>query len=378
MAAAQEIPIGSEIGDEPTIRTVAQQYAASNGYDDPDDTLCANPNQKLSDPEVCVFWPPATGPFAGNAAYVEVTIKSESGGMFAGIWDILSPDHGARATGRRVEAEGGPGDYLFFQGTSDCNASLDLELSGSNNDFTGNVHSNAGLKLNGSNNDFEGEITYRSSCGVDQSGSNLSFDPEPPEGYTPNSALPLPMPIGDGGDGYEYDDFPCHNTHNPAAGLYRYTNSSLDIKDKSELWLNNNPNTKQLKPNIMICVAGELKISTQGVSGTATFVAQTKLDMSGSDPSLTGSFNNILFYAGGNSDDAIKIAGSGDSDPSTAELTGFIHAPRGRVKWEGSNSYSAFISVIAWRIQVPGSNSNLAALNEASGADIEPALELVE
>jgi hypothetical protein len=48
------------------------------------------------------------------------------------------------------------------------------------------------------------------------------------------------------------------------------------------------------------------------------------------------------------------------------------------VKWECSNSYSAFVCVIALRIQVAGSNSTLAALNEGSGAGGEDILELVE
>ncbi|HUF53309.1 MAG TPA: pilus assembly protein TadG-related protein [Dehalococcoidia bacterium] len=314
--------------------TKGLEYSERNGFDDADGDVTVT----------------VTPTYNGDPDLVEVTISEDAPAMFAPIFGVLGIDIGARAVARVQGAPPSTGLPALFAISDDCGDPAVLEIPGSNNVVVGAVHSNGDLKLNGSNNDFEGGgFTYN--CDFDHSGSDNTFDP------APDQTRVDPPPVF-----YEYDDFPC--THE--------FDDDIDLQDYDYLWVNDDPDGGVLRDDQVICSSSDLQLSGQGISGRVTLVAGDELKVSGSDFNLTGYWNGVLFYSSASHDSAIDISGSG------GDWTGIIHAPHGKVKFQGSSNLSVTGSIIADSMVLSGSDWSISADSSSSSPPQPPLIYLVE
>jgi hypothetical protein len=135
---------------------------------------------------------------------------------------------------------------------------------------------------------------------------------------------------------YAYGQFPCT--------VVLGQQKQLDHPANSSLWVNNNPGTRRLKDNV-ICSTGDMTLDTNDASGNVTLVAQGRLRVRASDADLRPYWNNVLLYSSSSGNDAIQI------DRNDQQLTGFIHAPNGRVDIEGSD-HNITGSIVADRVSI--------------------------
>ncbi|MDA1061327.1 MAG: hypothetical protein O2895_00175 [Chloroflexi bacterium] len=248
----------------------------------------------------------------------------------AAAFDLRRFSIGDASVGARAVAKvENSGTYALFASNSSCGSPSSLDINGSTNGVVGAVHSNSDMHVSGSNNDFQGEVTY--SCGFSDGGGSNTFS-------TPPALVPSrPPPIE-----YAYSDFPCD---------YVYT-MPTNLGSVNEVWVGDDPCSNQLKTAV-ICSTSHLTLSGSDVTGTVTLVAGGNLNVSGSDFILLPYWNDVLLFSSSSSPQAIDISGSG------GVWRGFINAPVGRVKIAGSGNLSLQSSVVAADIQMSGSNLSI-------------------
>jgi len=268
-------------------------------------------------------------PYNSDLSKLEVKVERPVSFIFGKVLGLDKTGISARAVAQSTFSVNGGGGYAIFVINNSCSANDPLEISGSDVDVTGLVHSNSKIKIGGSNDSFNGATTH--SCTFTDSGSNNSFTP-PPE-QSGNRTPPLD---------YSYSDFPCD---------YSYT-EDVDLSSKNELWLNDDPSTLTLK-DAVICSTQDLQLSVQGAKGNVTLVAGDEVKLSGSDMDLKGFWRDILAFSAASHDSAIDMSGSGGN------WEGYIYAPNGRVKIQGQNALSVKGSIIADRVNVSGSNFSI-------------------
>jgi hypothetical protein len=182
-----------------------------------------------------------------------------------------------------------------------------LQLSGSKNKVTGNVHSNGGLKITGSKNTVSGAVTYRTGCSANVKGLTATaagLQADPLAHLTPAH-------------------FPC---------TFSRTGS----------WNLSGP----LAPGVY-CATGTITLSASKVSGDVTFVAN-RVELSGSNLNLTPNRLGVLIWATGTGD-AVKVSGSNST------FGGIVYAPNGKAELSGSNLTLG--SIVASTIKLSGSGS---------------------
>lgn len=240
--------------------------------------------------------------------------------------------------------------YAIFANHTSCGTSDALELNGSDLTINGGVHSNSVLKVPGSNNDFNGDSSYV--CSINNSGSGNSY-----QSGSPYSTSTKPSPVN-----YVYSDF------DPGIPCTRRWTSDVDLKSVNNIWVGDNPSSKQLKPGVY-CSTRKLTLSESGVSGSVTLVAQQEVNISGSNFNLTPYWNSVLLFTYNTSSSALDVSGSG------GQWEGLILAPRGKAKIAGSGNWSFSGAVIADQVQVSGSSFSMTALGYGS---TDNAVHLVE
>ncbi len=312
LAAAQELP------DAAAAQAVAEQYLEANGFD------VTGPNHTYE----------FTTPYQGDAYKIEVKISGDVGFIFGRVLNMDFVEVPARAVAD-AGGSGGSGAAIFVK--NDNGAPDPLEFSGSDITVVGGVHSNSSIKIGGSNNFFDGYFTY--SWDLDNPGSGNTFT------SPPQQAPYQPPPID-----YDYSDFTCD---------YEWTEDT-DLNSLPEVWVNGDPGTNQLIPGVY-CSTKDIQLSGQDITGNVSLVAGDELKISGSDFNLTAYWNDVLLYSSSDHNNAIDMSGSGGS------WTGFIHAPYGRVKIQGSDNLSVSGSIVADRVTVSGSDFSITALEESSG-----------
>lgn len=310
----------------------AQEWAELNGYED-----------GVSNTNVNV-----TYPYDGDASRLEVEIERPYSFTFGKVLGLDQLTVSARAVGQGTFTTGGGGGYAIFVINNDCSTSDPLEISGSLNDVTGDVHSNSKIKIGGSFVDFVGDTTY--TCTFTDGGSNNTFTPPPAQFGN------RPSPLD-----YTYGSFPC---------TYSYT-QDIDVGSRSELWLNNDPGTQELK-DAVICSTGDIQLSGQDVTGNVTFVAGDELKISGSNFHLKGLWNDVLAYSAGSNEAAIDMSGSGGL------WEGYIFAPNGRAKVAGQDALSVQGSIIADRVTISGSDFSINSTDNGSVSPGPGTVKLVE
>ena len=311
LAAAQELP------DSEAARAVAEQYLETNGFDIADSTH-----------DYAI-----TTPYLGNPGKIEVIIGSDVGFVFGRVLDLDFVEVKGRAVAE-ISDSGGSAPAIFAM-NDDCSAADPLLLPGSDLRVVGGVHSNSSIGIAGSNNDFDGQVTY--SCDLDNSGSNNTFSPPP------RQASNRPPPID-----YAYSDFLCD---------YEWTGDT-DLSSHPEVWVDGDPGTNELLPGVY-CSTDDLILNGQYITGTVSLIAGDELKISGSDFNISSFVNDVLAYSSGNHNSAIDMSGSGGS------WIGFVHAPLGRAKVQGSSNLSISGSVVAAEVTVSGSNFSITSFDDS-------------
>jgi hypothetical protein len=330
LAATYRLATG---GTDAQASATALEYAAANGYD----------NDGTSN-TVTVNIPPTSGAFSGQPYHAEVIIDEEPNTFFIHV--LLGSTGGVQGRGVGGYIWLSAYAYALFANSPDCSNPDTLELSGSDVTVNGQVHANANIKVPGSNNDFDGQATY--GCDLTNSGTGNTYTP------APATAGVEPFPFS-----YAYSDFPCTVSFS----------SDLTITSVNTLWKNDDPDTNELKDNV-ICATGKITLSRQGVKGNVTLVAQGELVASGSDFDLHSQWNSVLFYTASSSSSALDVSGSGGA------WQGLMLAPNGNAKVQGSANQTLSGSVMANTIKsVSGSDFTITALTEEVGGPATVALK---
>lgn len=288
-------------------------------------------------------------PYNNDATRLEVQIERPVDFIFGKVLGLDNTTISARAVGQATSSVDATSAYAIFVINKDCGTSDPLEISGSEVDVTGAMHSNSKIKVGGSNNSFVGTTTH--SCDFSNSGSNNTYTPAPRQ--TGNVDSPLD---------YVYSDFPCNFTFN----------GDVDLASRPEVWVNDNPSSLQLKDGV-ICATGDLQISSpQGITGNVTLVAGDELKLSASDFNIKGYWKDVLAFSAASHDSAIDMSGSG------GDWQGYIYAPTGRVKVQGQNGLSIKGSIIADRVSVSGSDFSIDSTRLGAVTPQPGAVSLVE
>lgn len=309
LAGGQEL-----LGSAGTARTVAENWARKNGLNP------ANEGYSFT----------ATIPHQGKTTRMEVRVAERRNYTFGRVVGLTPAVIQARAVAG--------GDIVslpaLFANDTSCGNRDAIQISGSTNTVTGDVHSNAWLKVNGSNNDVNGVGAYV--CNNQVSGSGNDFT----SGPSSTSVRPLPLD-------YSYSDFPCT----------RSFNGNFNFNSHNNVWLNNDPSTNTLKPGTY-CATGKIELSGSNVTGNVTLVARDTVNISGSDVTLTPFAKQVLIFTEVNSPQAADLSGS------HANWSGIILAENGTAKLAGSSNSSFRGSVIAHTIQVSGSNQSVTSFDD--------------
>ncbi len=105
----------------------------------------------------------------------------------------------------------------------------------------------------------------------------------------------------------------------------------------------------------MYCATGKISLSGSDISGNVTFITDGKIDLSGSNFTMTPYSKNVLLFSTNNGDDAVKLAGSGGN------WQGYQYAPNGSIELSGSGNQSIKGSIIANKVKFSGSDLSIIA-----------------
>ena len=349
LAAAWE-QCNPKVSGSPNPTQAARTTAADNGYDNSD----ANTSVVLND--------------LGSGKYqVDITITNGStfGGATPYAGDSITVLSSSVAECKVFPFLGG---YALFAGApSSCNGGVQLDLSGSSKIVNGGIHSNGDIKITGSSTTVNGDVTYVGS-------SN----------FTPSSKVytsidyPLDITIADyrpgGSRAAPYD--------NADPALDKYFNTTGDIDNN---WLKNNGYAVSLGgQKIEITKSGvyyttqdiDIKQVSMAAGVKATFAAEGQItangesDFMGFDPVVGGAndpgvlfFSNYLAPPTGPTctGSAISMSSSGIS------WTGVIFAPYGAVTPSFSTASSLNGSILAYTINVSGSDFQISWQDNPNG-----------
>jgi hypothetical protein len=180
--------------------------------------------------------------------------------------------------------------------------------------------------------------------------------------------LPEPDPIAK-----TRADFTCDFLA-PSTGMW-------DLANNGVWWVGGTKASKTLRAGTYCSrgSSGGIKLSDSDVgveavvsgAGGVTFMAQTQVELSGSDFQLHPHEHGILIFSEGNSDVAVKVAGSGGT------WEGSIYAPNGTAEVSGQNNWNFHGGIVAERVKLNGSDSNIDG-SYGDGAPPEQQYALVE
>ena len=322
--------------------TAAETSAAANGYAASELSLVENGDGDFS---------------------AEISTSSDS--FFASIIGI---DEFAVATDARAECTGGGGSgYAIFAIGDTCDKQIDV--SGSNQEFYGGIHSNRNIHTSGSSNDYGGgngvppvdEVTRVSTA--NSGGGSFSADPGYPQ-YSPTQAPPFTFDIG------RYRPGGGAATAAAALGQYfDFTGSEIkgeDIDDNGDG---------------LYYTDDKIDIGDSDLSYNVTLVSEYEDDgikISGSNVDLHPYVDGLLAFStmdhSSNDDKCSKfsIAMSGSSN----SWSGVVYAPDGMIEMSGSSNSTLTGSLIAYTVKLNGSDLRIQA--DPSGTLKPPITRLTE
>ena len=217
-----------------------------------------------------------------------------------------------------------------------------IEWSGSQNEATHRVHSNAGLTLSGSQNIFRAAVEYVTR--YEQGGANNQFASAPVQ----VSAQSLPYAI-------DINAYRPGGAVQAALGAaYFDKTSACGSNGKWELSQRSFP----LPPGVY-WVPCDIEISGSNISARFTIATTGKIQLSGAQAKLTPFYRTLSLLTSSNAIDAVKLSGS------RGEVTGLVWAPAGRVEVSGAD-WTLGCGVIGDTIKLAGSKTKVG--NGACGA----------
>lgn len=301
--------------------------------------------------------PPASGSFAGDADCVEVVPSETFEATFAVI--LGRDDLSARARAVACMTASSGGNYAIFAGAESC-SDKNLVFNGSINGVVGAVHSNDDIDISGSDNDFNNAVTYVGSGDV--GGSNNDFP-----GSDPSKTGVEPWPVE-----FDIDDFKPGGSSAAAAeatgNYFDFGNSDITSDDIG------NP----IPPGIYYTNDGDVDLSDSDLTvqggGGVTFVSNNgMIKLSGSDQVLAPYVDDLLAFS--NRGTGCDLAAF-DMSGSNHDWKGIVYAPRGLVKMAGSSNTSLTGSIVAYTVEMSGSDISLIA--DADGGGGAPVFFLAE
>ncbi len=389
------------------VQSAGLAAASANGFQTEDGTT------------VTVRTPPLNAPDnTCEECAVEVVIQRQIPGYFSRVvfqgelevttsaMGLCNPD--SNRFGSNSDEEARPDLTTLFAGSTQCNNSL--KWSGATNTIVGGVHSNNDIQVGGSSNNVYGDSSYvttldggadkvqwhdwedapgdyedpdddlvcGASCTVFDNGED-SGNPANltnPYGTDDDPLYPIEFDINDyrpGGraaleaqadSGAVYAVFSCKNQ-----------NDSMDMS-----WLEDNgywdDTTHTLQDGLYYSPCGIL-INDNDLHGNITLVAETDIDISGSKHTINPYIDDLLAFSnlarGGTdqcSSTAIKFSGSSHN------WTGMIFAPTGNVQMAASSNSALHGCIIAYTIDIPGSELFIAC--EPTDSEEEPEISLLQ
>ncbi len=292
--------------EEADIVGPASSVASQNGYD----------GNGVSN-DVTVYYPPANGPHAMDADYVEVVIDSYLSGNFvqliySGPLNVQGRAVAYCGTSSTGEEGFPPLPYAVYGGSHSC-GSASIEFSGNLNTVDGPVHSNNDWKLSGTNNYFDETITYAGS-NIQTESANV-FNGGPPQDIDTSYEWPLtaaPLDVAAYRPGGAYSSDPNYHSYSGDKDL----SGSL---------------------NGIYYATGKITLSDANVNGNVTLVAEDEVDLSGNNHDLSPYINNVLIIS--NKNDGCSSA-SAKFSGNQHTWRGIIYAPHGEIEMSGSDNTS--------------------------------------
>ena len=265
----------------------------------------------------------------------------------------------AGSVGQTCQASPSSADEICTPDTCGSYGKEEIDISGSNQEVFGGVHSNGHIKIGGSNNDFgpgdpaEDPFTYVTN--VDNSGSGNQFDSGYPDQVGYIGTWPVDF------DRNHYETLAQNSDPN-----HHYVNGDIDA------------DYIIARGDGLYYATGKLKLD-KTVNLSVTLVAEDEIDMSGSNQTLTPYMDDLLAlggvsYSGSDRCDkpGVKIAGS-DND-----WQGIIYAAESMVEISGSNNTTIEGSIVAWSVKLNGSGVTLSADGSGGGGSGHPTVSLLE
>jgi Flp pilus assembly protein TadG len=293
--------------------TAANSFAAQNGY---------------------TSGVTSVAPYGGNPARIQVSITRNVNTNFMRILGVNSVTVTARAVA--VGEVGQGSNVAIFAGKNSCDLNA-VDWSGSSGNVTGGVHSNSGFNMGGSGNRVRGETTYRQGCSSNLRTGDNTYDTAP---ATVNAARPWPVT-------FTTSQFPC---------TYTQSSGDFDLNGDGAWWANSSKT--QLRPGIYCAPSGTVILSTSGVTGNVTFVGN-RIDLAGSNNTLTPNHLGVLAFATASGSSAIKVAGS------TNSWGGILYAPSGQVEMSGGINTTISGAIVADTVKLNGSSWSIVATVDA-------------
>jgi hypothetical protein len=337
--AATPDPVGSALA-----------VAAENGYDD-------------NDPEVVVTVN------ALDATEYEVIIQRVNDTTFAGPGvgaETLTVVSQGVAT---CEQEPFLGGYAIFAGAEACatGGAVELDLSGSTKTVNGGIFSNGDLKITGSDASITGSIEYRGNLNTNDSDvvANAEQYFGSPKKYPLDLDIAEFRPGGPRATGDYFNSAPGVGIDNGwmVSNSHATGNNSSIVITQSGIYYSPKTGNKAI----------DLKGVTTAPGVTVTFVAEGQIEMNGAAditghaPVSAGGYSPLLMFSNAGSPpacnvNAIQYSGNG------INWTGLMYAPRGEIQMSSSSNVAVFGSIIAYTVDVSGSDFSINWQDDTTGA----------
>lgn len=292
---------------------------------------------------VTVSNPPASGHYAGNPDYIEVTLVSN---FPAALIHFIRPGGlqiTVRAVGRCQPGEG-EGFAALFAISETCNNTI--LWSGSDGLVDGGLHSNRDVQIMGASNTITGPASYVTT--FDDNG--VIYIPPPDDNPIRVDPLsdPLDLELAD------YAPGGSAATAAAAAGMYRYRDGHITMN-----WLKSNgyydQTTEVIEPGLYYATGNITINGNDLIAAGVTFVAEGNIDLIGPNHSFSSYIDGLLVFA------ANDPGGDGVScntpvisqTHSGGVYDGYFYAPDGVVNISGANVVING-GVIAYAIDLTG------------------------
>ncbi len=331
--------------EEADIVGSATTIAAQNGFD----------NDGVSN-DVTIYYPPAHGPHAMDADYVEVIIDSYLSGNFVQLFYKGPIQVQGRAVAHCGESSTGgegfpPMPFVVYGGSPTCGESP-VMVSGNSNNLLGSVHSNKNWKLSGNANTF-GDVTYK---GTDVETNMPNWFASGPTDNDTVYNWPLAA--------FNLDDY-------KPGGIYSGDPNYHYSADKWDFSSNN-----YTIPDGIYYAENEIVLSGQHQTCNAcTFVVGNpdgKIIFNGNHHTLSPYINNLLVFANGKgcTDDAVSYSGNNHI------WKGIVYSPNGQLQMSGNASNT--VDGCLWGAQVKLNGNALDVSNCAAYITGQKSVDLVE